>query len=230
MINTFYQSLANIGYTHPLHPAVTHIPVGLIIGGFIFALTGSILKRPSLVNTSRHCFWLALLALPVTALLGLMDWQHFYAGAWLMPVIMKMVLAAVLLVLLIVTLIPSREKVPLMLYFLCLLIVIGIGYFGGELVYGKRSTKEAPKDARIEQGAAFFAQNCSMCHYSDRAETKIGPGLKDLFKKDKLPVSGKPVTEDNVRSQLKTPFDNMPAFTDITEEEFGFLIQYLKTI
>lgn len=230
MISSFYNALANIGYTHPLHPAVTHIPVGLIIGGFILALTGTILKRPSLTKSARHCFWLALLALPVAALFGLMDWQHFYNGVWLMPVIIKMVLAAVLFVLLIITLIPFREKVPLVLYCLCLFIVIGIGFFGGELVYGKRGKKEAPGNTRIEQGAAFFAQNCSMCHYNDRADTRIGPGLKDLFKKDKLPISGKPVTEDSVKSQIKTPFDKMPPFTDITEEELVSLIEYLKTL
>lgn len=230
MISAFYQALANIGYTHPLHPAVTHIPVGLIIGGFVFALTGTILKRPSLTKSARHCFWLALLALPVAALFGLMDWQHFYAGVWLMPVIMKIVLAVVLLIFLIVTLIPFREKVPLMFYCLCLFIVIGIGFFGGELVYGKRGTKEAPKDTRIEKGAAFFAQNCAVCHYSDRSDTRIGPGLKDLFNNNKLPISGKPVTDDNVKSQLKTPFDKMPDFADITEEELGALIEYLKTL
>jgi len=229
MISALYQALANIGYTHPLHPAVTHIPVGLVIGGFIFALTGTILKRPSLAKSARHCFWLALLVLPVAVLFGLMDWQHFYAGAWLMPIIMKMVLAAVLLFLLIVTLIPFREKVPLVFYCLCLFIVIGMGFFGGELVYGTRSTKEAPNDARVEQGAAFFAQNCAICHYSDRTDTRIGPGLKDLFKNDKLPISGKPVTDESIKSQLQTPVDRMPAFVDITEEEFGALIEYLKT-
>jgi len=230
MISAFYQSLASIGYTHPLHPAVTHIPVGLIIGGFVFALTGTILKRPSLTKSARHCFWLALLVLPVAVLFGLMDWQHFFAGAWLMPIIMKIVLAAVLLVLLIITLIPSHEKIPLVLYSLCLFVVIGIGFFGGELVYGTRSTKEAPKDAEIEQGATFFAQNCTMCHYSDRTDARIGPGLKDLFQQDKLPISGKPVTDDSIQSQLKTPFDRMPAFADITEEELGALIEYLKTL
>lgn len=230
MISAFYQSLVNIGYTHPLHPAVTHIPVGLVIGGFIFALIGIILKRPSLTKSARNCFWLALLFLPVAVLFGLMDWQHFYAGAWVVPIIMKMVLAAVLLILLIFTLIPFREKSPLVLYCLCLFTVIGIGFFGGELVYGTRSTKEAPKDARIELGASFFAQNCAMCHYIDRTDTRIGPGLKDLFQQDKLPISGKPVTEDSIKSQLKTPVERMPAFANLTKEELGALIEYLKTL
>ncbi|MBL0713658.1 MAG: c-type cytochrome [Desulfosarcina sp.] len=230
MINAIYQTLANIGYTHPLHPAITHVPVGLIIGGFLFALAAAVFKRPSLAKSARHCFWLALLALPLAALLGLMDWQHFYAGAWLTPIIMKMVLATILLALLLVTLIPSREKTPLILYGLCLFIVVGMGFFGGELVYGTRSTAEAHEDSRIEQGAAIFARNCAMCHYSDRTETRIGPGLKDLFQKGQLPISSKPVTAGNIESQIKTPYGSMPAFADMPQEEIEALIEYLKTL
>jgi uncharacterized membrane protein len=230
MINAIYKALAGIGYTHPLHPVITHLPVGLVIGGFLFALTADVLKRPSLEKSARHCFWLALLFLPVAALFGLMDWQHFYAGAWVIPIIMKIVLTVVLLVLLLFTLIPSRPKTPLFLYGLCLLVVSGIGFFGGELVYGTRSTAKVIGDERIQQGATYFAQNCSMCHHSDRTDTLIGPGLKDLFQKEKLPISGKAVTAENIENQLKTPVDRMQAFAEITDEELGALIEYLKTL
>lgn len=230
MISTIYKILAAIGYTHPLHPAITHVPVGLVIGGFLFALTAVVQKRPSLEKSARHCLWLALFFLPVASLFGLMDWQHFYAGAWIIPIIMKMVLAVVLLVLLLFTLIPSRPKIPLLLVGLCLLVVIGIGFFGGELVYGTRGTAKVIGDERIEQGATYFAQKCAMCHYNDRTDTRIGPGLKDLFQKGKLPISGKAVTAENIENQLKTPLDSMPAFAAITDEELGALIEYLKTL
>jgi hypothetical protein len=159
-----------------------------------------------------------------------MDWQHFYSGAWIIPIIMKMVLAVVLLVLLLYSLIPSRPKIPLLLVGLCLLVVIGIGFFGGELVYGTRGTAKVIGDERIEQGATYFAQKCAMCHYNDRTDTRIGPGLKDLFQKGKLPISGKAVTAENIENQLKTPLDSMPAFAAITDEELGALIEYLKTL
>ena len=230
MISTIYKILAGIGYTHPLHPAITHVPVGLVIGGFLFALTAVVQKRPSLEKSARHCLWLALLFLPVASLFGLMDWQHFYSGAWIIPIIMKMVLAVVLLVLLLFALIPSRPQTPLFLYGLCLLVVSGRGFFGGEVVYGTRSTVKVIGDERIEQGATYFARNCIMCHYSDRTDTLIGPGMKDLFLKEKLPISGKAVTAENIENQLKTPFDRMQAFAEISDEELGALIEYLKTL
>ncbi|MGD2029642.1 MAG: hypothetical protein PVG86_06850 [Desulfobacterales bacterium] len=38
MIEFIYLTLATIGYSHPLHPAMTHVPMGMIIGGFLFAI------------------------------------------------------------------------------------------------------------------------------------------------------------------------------------------------
>lgn len=228
-MDTIYKTLADLGYTHPLHAAVTHIPIGLIIGGFLFALAGGVLKRPALSISARHCLWLALLFLPLVVFLGITDWQHFHAGAWLTPIIMKMILATVLLALLLITLIPAREKIPLLYHGLCLLVAVGLGFFGGELVYGTRASSEVVSDELVKEGASLFSQKCAMCHYQDRADTRVGPGLKDLFRKETLPVSGKPVTEENVKAQLKKPFAKMPAFEDLTEDEANALIRYLKT-
>jgi len=38
MIDSLYQTLSKIGFAHPLHPPITHLSLGLIIGGFIFDL------------------------------------------------------------------------------------------------------------------------------------------------------------------------------------------------
>ena len=44
------------------------------------------------------------------------------------------------------------------------------------------------------KGKEVFDQ-CSVCHNADSTEVKMGPGLKGLFKKDKMTTTGKPVTE-----------------------------------
>ena len=48
---------------------------------------------------------------------------------------------------------------------------------------------QTPFQGNKEIGAAIFADKCSSCHYPDREETKQGPGLKNLLKKEKLPRS-----------------------------------------
>jgi uncharacterized membrane protein len=234
-MESVYQILAKIGYNHPLHPTLTHLVMGLVMGAFIFVLIATFFRRESLARTAWRCMVLALIALLPTAVLGYADWQHRFAGDLIFPITMKLLLAGLLLVLLVVAIVIgfraenwSRNIVTI--YAVCLVVVIGIGYFGGELVYGKRAPAAAPKGDPISQGAAVFNQNCSACHHSDKTDYKIGPGLQGLFQLEKLPVSGRPVTETNIRMQLKTPFKNMPPFPELPEEKVDALIAFLKTL
>jgi uncharacterized membrane protein len=141
MFEFVYTLLEQVGFTHPLHPAITHLPMGLCMGAFLFAL-GS-LKVPRLVDTAYHCVVLALLFVIPTVVLGVMDWQHFYAGEWTGPITTKVVLAGLLTVLLLAAAQvgrgegrTSKSKLMLALYSLCLLTCIGLGFSGGEIQYG----------------------------------------------------------------------------------------------
>jgi uncharacterized membrane protein len=234
-MESVYQVLAKIGYTHPLHPTLTHLVMGLVMGAFIFILIASLFRRESLARTAWHCMVLAVIALLPTAALGYADWQHRFAGDLIFPITMKLILAGLLLVLLVAAIVMgyrsehwSRNVV--ITYAVCLVVVLGIGYFGGELVYGKRAPGAPTQETLVSEGAAVFAQNCSACHNSDTTDYKIGPGLKGLFQLEKLPVSGRPVTEANIRAQLETPFRNMPAFPELSEEKVNALIAFLKTL
>ena len=235
MFEFIYQTLAKIGYTHPIHPAITHVPVGLIIGGFVFIIVGRFFKQPVLAKTARHCVILALIFVPAAMFLGYLDWQHFYAGAWLFPIKMKLLLAGMLLIFLSTTVIlgfkPERNsKFIILIYTFSLVMVVGLGYFGGELVYGSKTTKSDVADGPAVEGTRIFSERCSFCHYADKTETKIGPGLQGLFNLKSMPSSGVPVSNANFRKQLKTPYKDMPPFSDLPEEDIEALIAYLKTL
>ena len=94
---------------------------------------------------------------------------------------------------------------------------------------GKEQAQGAPV-GRVLMGRALFEAKCSFCHYVDRDQTKIGPGLKGVLTKASLPASGRPATLDNVRSQLKSPVGKMPAFASLSEQEIADLLAYLKTL
>jgi cytochrome c2 len=108
--------------------------------------------------------------------------------------------------------------------------VIGLGYFGGELVYGTKAPAAEVVEGPAAEGAMVFQQNCSACHLTDSTATKIGPGLKGVFKGDKFPVSGLAVSEDNFRKQLQKPLGKMPPFGHLSPEQVEALIAYLKTL
>jgi len=235
MIELIYQTLAEFGHTHPLHPTLTHIPIGMVIGALIFMLVALIFHKSNLTQSARHCSVLALIAAMPTALLGLMDWQHFYGGSLLFPIKIKLVLAGILIIFLILTVIfgllgETFSKIVVFLNVLCLLTVMGLGYFGGELVYGAKAPAAGLEEGPAAEGAMLFQQNCSACHLTDSMTTKIGPGLKGIFKGDKFPVSGWPVSEENFRRQLKEPYDKMPPFGHLAPMQVEALSAFLKTL
>ena len=234
MIEFIYQTLAKIGYTHPLHPPATHLPAGLIIGAFLFALTAWIFNRSNLAQTARHCLILALIMAVPTILLGLLDWQYRFGGAYLFEIKMKLAFGGILLLLLLVAVVYAAlagafTKTVMAIYTLCLLTVIGLGYFGGELVYGTKTPTASQTTGLAAEGAQIFSQNCSACHHADSTATKVGPGLKGVFQQDKFPVSALQVSEDNFRKQLNTPFKLMPPFGHLSEQQVKELVAYLKT-
>ncbi len=85
------------------------------------------------------------------------------------------------------------------------------------------------KAGDAEKGKEVFEQ-CGVCHYPDKTEKKMGPGLKGLFKAEKM-VNGKKPTEANVREIIDKGGNGMPAYEEIlTDEEKNNVIAYLKTL
>ncbi|MDB4433304.1 hypothetical protein N9166_01045 [bacterium] len=139
MIEFPYELLGQLGFEHPLHPAITHLPMGGAMAAFLFAIAS--LKNPNLARTAHHCAVLALIFVVPTIIVGIMDWQHFYAGEWSVLFVIKFILAGVLsLSLLIATRVAGTERAnsnaPLLLYALCFLVAVGLGFTGGEILYG----------------------------------------------------------------------------------------------
>ncbi|MGB7061688.1 MAG: cytochrome c [Candidatus Zixiibacteriota bacterium] len=78
---------------------------------------------------------------------------------------------------------------------------------------------EVSGPSSVERGQGLFDKQCSFCHYADRTDSKLGPGLKGVLKGENLPASGRPATPENVTRQLLTPYQNMPSFSSLSEQE-----------
>ncbi len=79
-------------------------------------------------------------------------------------------------------------------------------------------------------GEKLFTANCAACHFTDRQDKKVGPGLVGLFKRAKLPDSGMPVTDENVSERIVNGGDKMPPFKHLKEAELKALLDYLKSL
>ena len=234
-----YGVLLTIGYTHPVHPVLTHLPVGLIMAALLFKLVAMIPKTSNFDITAYRCLVTALVtAIPAIAL-GIADWQHFYGGAWLMLIRIKLVLAACLVVALSAGAVQGfgqkrPKKASWIIHLICFLLVSAVGFFGGELVYGNRSASSPESATEMSSlaasGAEVFAQYCAGCHFTDRQAKKIGPGLKGLSTMWKMPTSGWRVDERNLRRVIVTPYDKMPPFDRLKKAEVDALVAYMKTL
>jgi len=88
----------------------------------------------------------------------------------------------------------------------------------------------AAADGDAKKGEAAVSDNCAVCHNTDSTDVKIGPGLKGLFKREKL-VNGKPVTEDNVKGIITDGSGGMPPFGDsISAADKDNIVAFLKTL
>lgn len=81
-----------------------------------------------------------------------------------------------------------------------------------------------------ERGAALFRKHCNSCHFADSKESNIGPGLKGLLKKGKLPHSGRAATIENVKQQLLRPVLTMPSFAKLPMQDLDDLLAFLETL
>ena len=141
MIEFIYKSLETIGFAHPLHPAITHIPMGMIMGGVIFTAYSIISKKTEFMKTAYYCYVVAFLGVFPTILFGVTDWQHRYEGEWSFLIQLKMILAVVLIVILSAILKYGRDyekniKLVYALHGASLLVAIGLGFSGGQLIFG----------------------------------------------------------------------------------------------
>ena len=110
MFHPVYVWLQKLGYTHPIHPMVTHIPVGLTLGTLVFGLVSLIFRRVRLKLTAWHCALLAVISVVPTAFLGFMDWEEIYKAQWMPVIVAKMILAGCLFVTLLVALLLGRRR------------------------------------------------------------------------------------------------------------------------
>jgi hypothetical protein len=113
--------------------------MGMAMGAFLFGIAS--LRWANLSSTARHCAVLGVLFVPPTIFLGIMDWLHFFDGDLEYPFKLKFALAIILPLLLLAALAAGRgsrsdSRLPIVLYALCLLAAVGLGYLGGEITHG----------------------------------------------------------------------------------------------
>ncbi|MGB2623226.1 MAG: c-type cytochrome [Candidatus Acidiferrum sp.] len=81
------------------------------------------------------------------------------------------------------------------------------------------------------KGKEVFDQKCSICHFADSADRKIGPGLKGLSKRGTFSVNNKKVTTENLTTWIENGDSLMPPFKDVLDaQQIKDVVAYVKTL
>lgn len=231
MIDSVYQILERMGYSHPIHIAMAHIPIGLMVGAFLFGFWGRLVHRSNLAPIARYCSILGFIFFFPTALLGYMDWQHYYGGDWLFPIKVKFIFSGALLVFLSIGVIISRgretlTKSDLTIYTLCIVTATVIGFYGSQLEFGG-TNPITPHE--FLAGEKQFKAHCQSCH--PNGSNIINPSL---------PLEGAPqlASFDTFLAFIRDPErpdrskGSMPAYAkaEISDQQATQLYRYIINV
>ena len=220
----FYDFLISLGYEHPVHPILVHITIGLVVASFVFALIAIAPRYSKFAVTARHCATMAAVTVPLTFLAGIMDWQHFYGGAWTGIFQAKLTLGSLLIALLglgvfLARRLTYRSPGIYAVYLAAFMTVVGLGYYGGELIHsgsaaGGAESEEGSGDgeqaAAGADGEVAYAQidqimqsRCVSCHSSGNPiwelDTSSYAGLMDGSKNGPVVEPGNPADSELVK-------------------------------
>ncbi len=93
----------------------------------------------------------------------------------------------------------------------------------------KRSNVRTDAES-IARGNKLFNLKCALCHDLDGSGDRIGPGMVGILRQSELPVSKRPATPENIKKQLLDPYERMPSFKYLSEEDIQDLIAFLNTL
>jgi mono/diheme cytochrome c family protein len=233
MADALYALLNRLGFTDPLHALMVHMPIGLMTGTILFVLVAVLFRKERLALTARHASILAFIFIFPTVLTGVLDWLHFYHGLMMTPIKAKIILASAATVILLAGIIlGARVKLHsitmTVVYALAFVAMVGLGYFGGGLVYGGREAPSAAAGADVQVGLQVFTNNCADCH---RGGGNVVNSALPLKSSKKLAAEETFVTF--IRGPMKADGSagDMPAFGAdlVSDAQASELYRYVKS-
>jgi cytochrome c len=85
--------------------------------------------------------------------------------------------------------------------------------------------------AAVARGKDVFDKKCAMCHYADREDKKIGPGLKGLMKRGTFTINGSKVTTTSLTTWIENGDSMMPGMKESLEPaQIKDVVTYVKTL
>ena len=230
MSELIYTLLEKLGYDHPLHPVLVHLPIGLILGAFALALGGRLWRKQALNQSAYHALVIASLFSLVAIFMGFMDWQRYFHGMPMPSILAKMLLSLIFVTVTGVGIWWGQRRGTgsgwlLAVYATGSVCVMALGYLGGDLTFSGRTP---PVLAGTVAGRQLYEAYCSSCH-ADGGNLLV-PGKP-------LRAAAQIASLEDFRGYLRDPSGRqgnasglMPAFTaeQLSDKDVAVLFGYIS--
>lgn len=95
----------------------------------------------------------------------------------------------------------------------------------------RKSDAELGLNPTQAMGRHVFDANCARCHEPYSGKGLHGPSLRNIYKKQYLPSSGMPATDDRITEVIERGRAKMPGFgNSLSDSQIDALLAYLKTL
>lgn len=95
----------------------------------------------------------------------------------------------------------------------------------------KKASSTGATGGSAARGKEVFEKKCSMCHFADSDQKKIGPGLKGISKRGTFTVNGNKVTTEALKTWIENGDSLMPGMKDSLEPaQIKDVVAYVKTL
>jgi mono/diheme cytochrome c family protein len=95
----------------------------------------------------------------------------------------------------------------------------------------RKSDAELGLNAQQSAGRKIYDAECDRCHEPYSTKGKKGPGLKGVFQRKYLSLSGLPANDERVTDIIRLGRNEMPAYSQkLTPQDVQDLLAYLHTL
>jgi cytochrome c2 len=92
------------------------------------------------------------------------------------------------------------------------------------------ASQPAAEPVMVARGKIVYRDRCEICHFSESDAKKMGPGLKEIYKRGKF-SDGSKVDDASMEKWITNGSKNMPPFKGILKPaQIRDLIAYLRTL
>jgi mono/diheme cytochrome c family protein len=95
----------------------------------------------------------------------------------------------------------------------------------------RRSDAELGLNAKQASGRRIYDAECDRCHQPYSTRGRKGPGLKGIFQRKYLSLSGLPANDERVSDIIRLGRNEMPGFSQkLNQQDIEDLLAYLHTL